>query len=380
MNHEFASFSAGAAAKLPASNTFTDHGLLELCSFFAELRRKGGRAVLATIVRTEGSTYRKAGAQILISEGGTASGLLSGGCLETDLHERAWRVLKAGRPERVVFDSRAGVDDTVFGIGIGAGCEGANDIWLQVVSAENEYGPLPYFMDCLQRGRCGRVAMIIGGDAGRGELGRHCYPGTVADDLLSRKLLAVDADPPRIAYIDHDNRRIEAFFLPVVLPPALLICGGGPDARPVAQLATALGWRVTVYDHRPFFANAELFPESTKVVSGRAEQLIERAHPDKYDAAIIMSHHLPADIAYLRCLAMVSPAFIGILGPAARRARLFAEVGSALMEPLKTRVHGPVGLDIGAKTPAGIALSIIAEIHAVLAGRPGRSLSASPTI
>ena len=150
--------------------------------------------------------------------------------------------------------------------------------------------------------------------------------------------------------------------------PHLLICGAGPDAQPVAATARGLGWRVTVVDHRPAYALPSSFPGAQVKLceprSLRAGVDVESCH-----AAVIMSHHLASDAAYLRSLAQGSlPAYIGLLGPEARRARLARELGP-LADTLRSRVRGPVGIDIGAVTPEGIALSIVAEIHAWLAGR-----------
>jgi xanthine/CO dehydrogenase XdhC/CoxF family maturation factor len=349
-----------------------DSSLIELCALFDAARRCDESLVLATIVRTEGSTYRKAGAQVLFSTGGSTSGLLSGGCLEADLHERALRVIAQGTPERVVFDTREDADDPIFGLG--AGCEGANEIWLQPATPANGYAPLPYMAACLGAARAGGVCTVIGGAATRDELGRHAYAGVESDDPLLRPLAAIPADRAKIERVRHDGRMLEVFVAPVLIPPALLICGGGPDARPLAQFAATLGWRVTVYDHRPMFTNPADFPASARVVLGRAGELLERLAAAHFDAAVIMSHHLPSDVEYLRNLSLSPPDFIGLLGPPARRARLFAEVGPSLKAVLD-RIHGPVGLDIGARTPASIALSIVAEIQASLAGRHGAPLA-----
>jgi xanthine/CO dehydrogenase XdhC/CoxF family maturation factor len=148
----------------------------------------------------------------------------------------------------------------------------------------------------------------------------------------------------------------------------LLICGAAPDALPVVSTARALGWRVSVVDHRPAYAVAARFPGAEVRIANpkslRGEVDLARCH-----AAVVMSHHLPSDEVYLRELAQAGvPAYVGLLGPKARRNRLAKELGP-LAEILKDRIRGPVGLDIGATTPEGIALSIVGQIHAWLAGR-----------
>jgi xanthine/CO dehydrogenase XdhC/CoxF family maturation factor len=142
----------------------------------------------------------------------------------------------------------------------------------------------------------------------------------------------------------------------------------------VVRAASALGWLVTLLDHRPAYAAAEHFPEAEQVLQSSPAELARRVPLGDFQAAVVMSHHLPSDLEYLRQLATHPVPYIGLLGPAARRQRLLAELGASAAS-LEGRLYGPVGLDIGARTPDAIALAIVAEIHAVLAGRSGRPFS-----
>ena len=296
--------------------------------------------VLATVVATAGSTYRKPGARMLLMADGSYIGLLSGGCLESDLQIHARKVLESGVPCAVEYDTR-GPDDTLFGVG--AGCEGTMRVLLEPA------GPTSPAETALmaagrstQRGDSSSLVMVH--DSAQLRL------GTYAADALP----SFEASRAFVQLIDP--------------PPHLLICGAAPDAQPVAGTARALGWRVTVMDHRPAYAIADRFAGAdvrcAAPKSLRTEVDLERCH-----AAVVMSHHLPSDEVYLRELAQAEvPAYIGLLGPKARRARLAKELGP-IMEKLGARIRGPVGLDIGATTPEAIALSIVAQIHAWLAGR-----------
>lgn len=339
-----------------------DSSLTELCSFFCAAHADRKPLVLATLIHTEGSTYRKAGARILISADGATSGILSGGCLESDLRERAVRVLALGQPELAIFDSRIS-DDPVWGMGLG--CEGANHIWLQAVNEADDYAPMNYLSACLNAQHPGTVATVVGGDALTTELGRHSNTGSNHRDALSAKLSACRSIKPEIQVVRYLDRELEVFVAPVALPPSLLICGAGADALPVAKFANLLGWRVTVTDHRPAFACEGVFPLPTRVLATRPMELISQLDLSKFDAAVIMSHNLTHDIEYLRCFLTDTPTFIGLLGPPSRRERILAEVGPEVRR-ISKRIRGPVGLDIGANTPSGIALSIVAQIHAVL--------------
>lgn len=338
--------------------------LPRVCRLFREARKSGSRLALATVIRTEGSTYRKAGARVLIDPRGGCSGILSGGCLESDLRERALGVIATARPTRIVYDARTS-DDPIWGLGLG--CEGAMEVWLEQVDPDSGYEPLTYFLRCWEEERNGAVATVVGGDVLPGELGQHYFHDVADERPLAATIRALQILEPSLRQVSFAGRTLEVFAAPVDLPLALLLCGAGPDALPVAQLGISLGWRVTVYDHREAYADPALFPESTRVILGRPEELTVRLDPSRFDAAVVMSHHLPSDIEYLRGLARLPPRYIGALGPVARRKRLLLEAGaeaSAVVEPL---LHAPVGLAIGANSPESIALAIVAEIHSVRA-------------
>jgi xanthine/CO dehydrogenase XdhC/CoxF family maturation factor len=154
----------------------------------------------------------------------------------------------------------------------------------------------------------------------------------------------------------------------------VLLAGGGPDARPVATLAVFLGWRTTVADHRAAHLEARHFPPGTRLVETPAAAIATAVALDGFQAAIVMSHHLESDLHYLRALASSAIPYVGLLGPAARREKLLADLGDPAAA-LRTRLRAPVGLDIGGRSPESIALSIVGEVHAALAGRGGRPFS-----
>jgi xanthine dehydrogenase accessory factor len=174
--------------------------------------------------------------------------------------------------------------------------------------------------------------------------------------------------------IETANGQLEVLLIPVMPPPALLICGAGHDALPVARLAVEMGWDCTLVDHRSGFARAERFPEACTVLSMQASELNAKLSLGEYDAAVVMSHHLEYDRDYLRQISQAGISYIGLLGPTARKDRLISEIG---IKDIK--IHGPAGLDIGAEMPESIALAIIAEIHAFLNQRQGTKLSNKTT-
>ena len=348
-----------------------NHSGFSLSEFFRERRDRGEPLVLATVSRTLGSTYRKAGAQMLIAADGGAAGLLSGGCLETDLMERARSVLSGSagrcrlrhaqlrrsdlghrprlRRRDVDPDDTARSRERLSAVRIRRGLPPARRPrqFALVTHSSNATYPL--------------------GAAFRSDAA-SAIPAGVADVLLKTTSLRAATT------VETDG----ATFLiaPVELPPRLLVLGAGPDAMPLVEIAGLMNWHVTVLDHRPAYAVAERFPRAQRVALNPAAELARELRAARYDAAIVMSHHLLSDQAYLAALAEHDAIpYVGLLGPAPRRARLMQEIGER-SQLLTGRLHGPIGLDIGARTPETIALAIVSEIQAVLAGRPGGSFSA----
>jgi xanthine/CO dehydrogenase XdhC/CoxF family maturation factor len=336
-----------------------------LPEFFAAYRDRGEPLVLATIIETIGSTYRKAGAQMLIAHDGDAAGLLSGGCAESDLIERARRVFASGNAEIATFDTR-GSDDVIWGIGLG--CEGAMRILLTRIDTGNDYQPFTYTIECKEQHRRGAFAFAIDGAS---SIGKSWRIGPDVSPELLEKMRAI-AQSNTVETVELQATKI--FIAPIDLPARLLVLGAGADAAPVVELAALLGWQVTIADHRPAYAVAERFARAKQVVLSPAPELSKRIMFDEFDAAVVMSHHLLTDQIYLAALADTQVRYVGLLGPANRRKRLLAEIGDRA-DKLANRLAGPVGLDIGAHTPETIALAIVAEIHAHLEGRTGSSFS-----
>jgi xanthine dehydrogenase accessory factor len=353
-----------------------NHSGISLSDFSRPFIEAGAPLVLATVVHTLGSTYRKAGAQMLIAADGSAAGLLSGGCLEADLMERAHRVLESGQPLIVDYDTRSADDDVLWGIGLG--CEGAMSILLTRLDRESGYQPFAYQQQCRDRDVAGAFALVTSSENSAFPLGRAYWPGGSAEAPASVGNLLVPA-PDRAARRARAVMEQNATFLviPVELPPRLLVLGAGPDAMPLVEIAGLMNWHVTVLDHRPAYAVAERFPRARRVSLNAAAALSNELAAGRYDAAVVMSHHLPSDAAYLAALASSAIPYVGLLGPAPRRARLMHDIGEK-SQGLAGRLYGPIGLDIGARTPETIALATVSEIQAVLAGRAGGSFSSPP--
>lgn len=310
--------------------------------FFKAERAAQRPLVAAFVISTEGSTYRKPGAFMLFSESGNRCGLLSGGCLEGDLQDHALQLLSGGRRSLVRhYDSR-GSDDPIWGLGLG--CEGAMDILLLRIDSSNGNQPLAGLFE--------------------------------ADDERRRTAFDINLKTGAVSVSENPETKLsgDIFTITADSTTRLLVCGAGPDAEPVISLAHLLGWRVAAVDHRPANLDAQRFDPRTQLVHADGFALPKNFRLDDFDAAVVMSHHLIADEHYLRMLADTSIPYVGLLGPSARRERLFASLGTT-SERLASRLRAPIGLDLGAQTPEEIALSIIAEIQATLKGREGAPFS-----
>jgi xanthine/CO dehydrogenase XdhC/CoxF family maturation factor len=333
-----------------------DAPIVELLPLYRRERAAGRALAFAVVLETAGSTYSKSGQPLLLAHSGEYAGLLSGGCLEGDLREHARAVIATGEAREVSYDMR-GPDDRIFGLG--AGCEGAMQVLLLRVGPGNGWQPLAHFEAALAAHRRTAVALVIEDTALAHRAGAVLLPaGDAGDEAAARTSLAAQAGGAR------------CYTLPLALPPRLLLLGAGPDSAPVLQFALALGWQVTVYDHRPALADPAHFPGAEQVVLGRPEQLAQRLPLAEFAAAVVMSHHLDSDAAYLAALAGSAIGYVGLLGPAPRRERLRADTGTAF-EALGGRLRSPVGLALGGRGSAAIALAIVAEIQAWLHAQPG---------
>ena len=341
-----------------------------------EREHNAGRAVaLAVVAHTNGSTYRKPGALMLIAADGEYAGLLSGGCLESDLHQHALQVMDSGQAKVITYDT-GGSDDLLWGLGVG--CEGSMQILLLRVGPENGWQPLALFTGAHRRHERVAAAVVVASPesslpAGsvvfmEGQSGGAPVPLALHDGIQS--LLKRSLENGRPTALGGSAEALRVLAMPLALPPRLLLLGGGPDAQPLVDIAARLAWRITVYDHRSAYAQSSRFPQAERVVLGRPESLAETIDTRRFDAAVVMSHQLPSDLAYLRTLSATDLPYIGLLGPAVRREKLLADLGADAAR-LAGRLRSPIGLNIGGRAPESIALSIVAEIHSRLHGAPG---------
>jgi xanthine/CO dehydrogenase XdhC/CoxF family maturation factor len=345
--------------------------LRDLLAAFRRIADEGEAAVLATVIHTEGSTYRRAGARLLVAGDGSAIGVVSGGCLEPDLVEHARTVLRTGEPRRVRYD-HARPDDLVWGLGLG--CAGIVELFLERVDAAHP-GPLETLRGWLDARSAGSIATRIGGPGAARR--RTLRPGAApegdaalaAHDAALGEALA--SGRPRLVRDAAGDVAIEVFRP----PPRLAIFGAGPDAPPLVAQAELLGWQVDVWDHRPEQARAGRFPAHT-VACTPAEDAVAALAPTADTYAVVMTHHYLRDRTLLAALLASPCPYVAALGPRRRTEQLLREIEleRGLPEDAARRVFAPAGIDLGAEAPEEIALAIVAEIRAAASGRRGGPL------
>ncbi len=353
---------------------------LDIIRAFERVKRSGEICVLASVVRVQGSTYRRPGARALVMPDGEIIGLIGGGCLETDLLLQAAEVRATGRSRLIGYDSTAN-GDIVWGLGLG--CSGRVEILLEPIGSKHS-GPLEFIARCVNERLAAVLVTVIRCEdasrlAGRWMLDadgstRHSANWNVRLDFSDCAAEISVIRKPTI--IDAGDMQILAE--PIDPPLRLIVAGAGADAVPLVAIAANLGWCVEVFDHREAWANRERFPGATSVSVAPVAEIARIARTDWRTAVILLTHNFLNDRELLRGFIESDAAYCGVLGPKTRLKQLLEslEVDGYVPRPDQLwKLKGPVGLDLGAETPEEIALSIVAEIQACFAGCAGTPLS-----
>ena len=346
-----------------------------LLEVIRQARAAGEPAALATVVRVNGSAYRREGTRMFVRENGTYECSLSGGCLEPAVAEAAARVIATGDPAIVSYDL---ADDSLWGLGIG--CSGAVDIRIERLEDDamtNEW------LTILEHGDAAVLVTPLTGVSGRMIVGGGgVIAGGLSDAGVEQEAIARARDRLRAPHSASGPESIGAaeVFLEITMPPPdLVIFGAGHDAAPVAQLAWMLGFAVTVVDVREAFLAPDRFPGAT-LACAHFSQFADRVKPRAGAYMLVMNHHIERDRESLRFSLGSDAAYIGVLGPRSRYEKLLAGLAAQGYAPDASsiaRVHSPVGLSLGSETPNEVAVSILGEILAIRRGFEGGFLRGS---
>ena len=362
--------------------------ITEIIKAFDKAQNEGRQTALVTLVHVEGSSYRRPGARMLVTDTGELTGAISGGCLEGDALNKALQSIHQQKNMLVTYDT---TDDDDAVLGLGLGCNGVIQVLIQPVSNEQTNGPVQLLKKVTAARKDNVVVTLFSLEKRRAE-----QPGTriLKDEDGIKYLGEVDASIMNLLEVDindayvnkkssfrnykSNGKELTAYieFIPPVV--SLVVVGAGNDAEPVVSIASILGWQVTLIDDgRDKNTKAGRFTGSCQLMVVKPEDVLKNITPDNNTFFLLMTHNFNYDKAMLRELLPKKVRYIGVLGPLKKMKRMLSELeneGMYFDEQQLSVVHSPVGLDIGAESPEEIALSMIAEIKAVIAGKSGNPL------
>lgn len=362
--------------------------IIDIVAAYDRAVKQGKRTALATVVLVEGSAYRRPGARMLITDDGQLTGAISGGCLEGDALRKARMVIMQQEPLLVTYDT---ADDDDAKLGVGLGCNGiihiliepvnntqtnpitllkaviashAYSVLVTVFSIEDRRTPQPGSCLCLANDRT-----IVNG------LKTLPFKNELIEDAQS----ALETQQSSVIVYKGYTAFVEC-VKPLI---SLVIIGAGNDAVPLTNIAAVVGWKITVVDGRPNYANIERFPLVKNILIAKPEQVLNNLQITEWTAFVLMTHNYNYEIAFLKELLPVHPSYIGVLGPKKKLERMLYELeesGTTITQRNLETIYGPIGLDIGSETSEEIALAIVAEIKAVFSERNGIPLKYKTTV
>jgi xanthine/CO dehydrogenase XdhC/CoxF family maturation factor len=335
------------------------------------------KAALATVVWVEGSSYRRPGARMLITDDGRWEGAISGGCLEGDALRKARQVMLDGEPIVVTYDT---MDDGANSFGVGLGCNGIIDVLIEPINPVSSQNPIDLLKEFTQKRDVRVLATVLKSKGTSDVLPGHRFILTDQEteaipDWLHEDMHEVfSTGKPLTKGYSVAFGTAEVFIERIDPGIELVIFGAGYDVIPVAKLARDLGWQVTVTDDCIAHLSPKRFPVATCVLYADREAVLDKLTITNRTAAVLMSHNFNYDRAVLQELLKTDVPYIGMLGPRKRFDKMqteFEKDGLHFGKVSLSRVHAPIGLDLGAETPDEIALSILTEVKAFFAKRSG---------
>ena len=360
--------------------------LKDIIKAFDEAQKDGRQTALATVVHVEGSSYRRAGARMLVTDDGQLTGAISGGCLEGDALRKARLVMVQQKPMLVTYDT---TDEDDAKLGVGLGCNGIIHILIEPIYADAPNNPIALFKQFLSKREPVVLITIFSLNNKLGPQPGTCvllnqeeqitgsFPdATIEEALLTdAKFVLKNGNSVTKTYIYQDKFTC---FIELLQPAvSLVLVGAGNDAIPLTNLASVLGWQITVIDGRANYITADRFPNANKLIAAKPDTALSKIYFDNRTAFVLMTHNYNYDMAILKQVLPLQLPYIGALGPKKRLSRILEELleeGIDITADQLSRIYGPAGLDIGSENSEEIALSIIAEIQAVLKNRNGSSL------
>lgn len=353
--------------------------ITDILAAFKEAQRYERQTALATVVHVEGSSYRRPGARMLVEDNGKLTGAISGGCLEGDALRKALLAIIQKQNKLVAYNTMDD-DDVTFGVQLG--CNGIVHILFEPIDPDQVNNPIALMEKCVSVRKNTVLVTLFSLERYHDHQPGTCFffdgektSGTLEDKKLTTKLKkeAALAIASECSLLKQYKENELTTFVELRQPPvSLIIVGAGNDARPLVEMAMVLGWQITLIDGRATHANRQRFPKAYQIIVGKPGETKKQLIIDERTAVVLMTHNYNYDLEMLGWLLQEKCRYIGTLGPKKRLERMLAELqdgGVTITAEQRAMIYGPTGLDIGAEAAEEIALSILAEIKAVLAER-----------
>jgi xanthine dehydrogenase accessory factor len=350
---------------------------------FEKAEQEGKKTALATVVHVEGSSYRRPGARMLITEDGELTGAISGGCLEGDALRKALSAIVQQQNKLVTYDT---TDEDDAKLGIQLGCNGVVHILFEPIKTDQIFNPISLLQRLVNSAEDSVMVTLFSLDHLQQPGTKLLYRNGVSQTALARELQAglviaaeeaLQKKSSDFRIYQFDNQTVTGFIEFIAAPLELIIAGAGNDVQPLVDITSVLGWHTTVVDGRASHATQQRFAKADRVLVAKPDEVLKKIGFGEHTFFVLMTHNYNYDLALLKQLITLNCAYIGVLGPKKKLQRMLDELSSDGVVPDEKQlalIHGPVGLDIGAETAEEIAVSIVAEISTVLRRRSGASL------
>ena len=353
-----------------------------IISSYESSKKENKPVVLATVVHVAGSSYRRAGARMLVDEFGNMTGAISGGCLEGDALRKALHALHQNQNKLVTYDT-SDEEDAVIGAQLG--CNGVIQVLFETLDYSKPDNPIE-LLKSAQKSGTSVVITFFHLDRTKEQFGTVCWIDTTETihGSVDKSLLPQLLKDAALAFLDQSSLFREyvlgsdkhyAFLEVFKSPLKLVLVGAGNDAQITSKMADMLGWEIIVTDGRPTHANNQRFVSSCKVIVSKPEEVLENVEVSDRTAFVLMTHNYNYDLEVLKLLIdQKKLRYVGVLGPKKKYERMLDEMGVNETDERLKKVYAPVGLELGAETSAEIAMSILSEIQAVVSGTKGTFL------
>jgi xanthine/CO dehydrogenase XdhC/CoxF family maturation factor len=359
----------------------------EIINAYNKARINEKKLALATLVHLNGSSYRRPGARMIVDEEGQLTGAISGGCLEGDALRKAVFCIHTQRPKLVIYDTSDEEDAT---IGIQLGCSGIIQVLFEPIDENDPLNPIELLKKAIHKRQNTVLVTLYASQIKKGDIvgtsmlledsgefhNNSTFP-FVPETLMQDIKETLTVKKSSFKSYQYNDNTFNTFLSFISPPISLVIVGAGNDAIPLQSIAETLGWEVTIVDGRHTYAKIERFSSACQIIVSKPEKVLQQIPIDEKTVFVLMTHNYNYDYAILKALLGKNIPYIGALGPKKKLDNMITDLKAEnifLNDKQKNILYGPVGLELGAETPAEIALSITAEIMSVMNNKKGGSL------